>query len=145
VIPAFDAGTGYLPPGEHPATWEEFAKRFGGNRQRKRLLDGLRRMASNLRDAGCKFFLVDGSFVTATEVPSDFDACCDFSGINVGKVDLRLFSAGDGRLEMKAEYFGELFPEHYMADGQYTFREFFQSDRDGVAKGIVRLELGTLP
>jgi hypothetical protein len=145
MIPPFDPVTGYLPPGEHRANWHDFVMRFGGNSHRKRLLDGIRRMASNLREAGCKFFLVDGSFVTTAEAPADFDACCDFSGINIGKVDLRLFAAGNERLEMKAEYFGELFPEHYMANGQYTFREFFQSDRDGIAKGIVRLELETLP
>jgi hypothetical protein len=32
-----------------------------------------------------------------------------------------------------------------MADGEYTFREFFQTDRDNVPKGVIRLDLKTLP
>ncbi|WP_431206451.1 DUF6932 family protein [Bradyrhizobium betae] len=142
MIPQFDPATGYLPPGEHFARWNEFALRFGGNPSRERLLIGLLRMAKNLAGAGCTFFLVDGSFVTDKDVPSDFDACCDFSGINVAKIDLTLFGS---REEMKAEYYGELFPEHYMADDEYTFREFFQTDRDDVPKGVVRLDLKSLP
>lgn len=143
MLPAFDPATGYLPPGEHTSDWAEFSARFGWNVRRRRLLTGLRRLAINLRDAGCTFFLVDGSFVTASAKPKDYDACCDFSGINVGKVDLRIFDF-DNRSEMKAEYFGEVFPEHYVADGRYTFREFFQSDRDDVPKGIVRLLIETV-
>jgi hypothetical protein len=141
LIPAFDPRTGYLPAGEHPAAWLEFAERFGGNPQRKRLLGGLFRMAKNLANAGCTFFLVDGSFVTNKESPEDYDACCDFSGINPAKVDLKFFGS---REEIKAEYYGELFPEHYMADDEYTFREFFQTDRDDVPKGVIRLDLKTL-
>jgi hypothetical protein len=142
LIPQFDLSSGYLPPGEHFAGWNEFAKRFGGNPVRDRLLRGLLRMATNLRNSGCTLFLVDGSFVTSKAYPSDYDACCDFSGINVGKLDLCLVGS---REEMKAEYFGELFPEHYMADDDYTFREFFQTDRDDNRKGLVRLDLETLP
>lgn len=142
MIPAFETATGYLPPGEHLADWQEFSTRFGGNRVRDRLLGGILRMGQSLRQAGCTFFLIDGSFVTDRETPNDFDACCDFSGINIAKTDLRLFGT---RAEMKAEFFGELFPEQYQADDRYTFREFFQTDRDGVAKGIVRLQLETLP
>jgi hypothetical protein len=99
-------------------------------------------MAKSLAAAGCNFFLVDGSFVTAKECPADYDACCDFSGIDVKKADLTLFGT---REEIKAEFYGELFPEHYLADDEYTFREFFQTDRDDVPKGVVRLDLETLP
>ncbi len=99
-------------------------------------------MARALRTAGCDFFLVDGSFVTNKDLPSDFDACCDFSGINIAKTDLRLFGS---RLEMKAEFYGELYPEQYLADDEYTFREFFQTDRDGIPKGVVRLRLDSIP
>jgi hypothetical protein len=142
VIPPFDPTTGYLPAGEHLAEWEEFAKRFGTNSTRERLLKGLLRMAKCLANAGCSFFLVDGSFVTNKESPADYDACCDFSGINPVKVDLTLFGT---REEIKAEFYGELFPEHYMADDEYTFREFFQTDREGKPKGVVRLKLNNLP
>jgi hypothetical protein len=141
MIPPFSSDTGYLPPGEHSADWDEFQSRFGWNVVRRRLLDGIRRMAISLHIAGSRFFLVDGSFVTNKEVPNDFDACCDFSDINIAKTDLRLFGT---RAEMKAEFYGELFPEQYQADDEYTFREFFQTDRDGIPKGVVRLMLETV-
>lgn len=142
MIPEFDPETGYLPAGEHEASWTEFSARFGWNDHRRRLLRGLERMARSLQRAGCVFFLVDGSFVTAKEEPADFDACCDFSTVNVAKADLTLFGT---RSEMKVEYLGELFPEQYVADDEFTFREFFQTDRDGRAKGIIRLRLETVP
>jgi hypothetical protein len=99
-------------------------------------------MAKSLADAGCTFFLVDGSFVTNMENPGDYDACCDFSGIKPAKIDLTLFAS---REEIRAEFYGELFPEQYLADDEYTFREFFQTDRDDVPKGVVRLDLKSLP
>jgi hypothetical protein len=49
------------------------------------------------------------------------------------------------REEIRAEFYGELFPEQYLADDEYTFREFFQTDRDDVPKGVVRLDLKSLP
>ena len=142
MLPPFDRSTGYLPAGEHFAGWAEFEERFGRNSTRRRLLAGLFRMAKSLAEAGCSFFLVDGSFVTNKPNPSDYDACCDFSGLNLKRIDLKLFGT---REEIKAEFYGELFPEHYMADDEYTFREFFQTDRDDVPKGVVRLDLNTLP
>jgi hypothetical protein len=141
MVPDFDPETGNLPPGEHVATWEEVVARFGWNAQRRRILAGLLRAAVNLREAGCTFFLLDGSFVTAKEFPNDFDACCDYSGMNPSKIDPRLMS---GRTIMKAEFLGEVYPEQWLANGTYTFREFFQSDRDDRPKGIVRLRLETI-
>src|SRR5258708_299111 len=143
MIPAFDPDTGCLPPGEHRATWDEVVERFGWNAWRKRILAGLQRAAANLKDAGCTFFLLDGSFVTAKEFPRDFDACCDFSGMDPLKIDPRLMA---GREVMKAEFLGEVHPEYWVAgDSGYTFREFFQMDRDDRPKGIVRLRLETIP
>ena len=46
---------------------------------------------------------------------------------------------------MKSQYLGELFPATSSAEPGVPFRSFFQSDRDGVAKGIVQIDLGSLP
>ena len=132
---------GYLPPGEHDADWPEFLDRFGWNLRRRWLIGGLRRMALNLRSAGCAALFVDGSFVTDHPHPGDFDACCDYTGMDPIMIDLRLLGPRD---VMKAAYLGEVFPERRLADGALTFREFFQSDRDGRCKGIIRLELGSV-
>ncbi|SDO34828.1 hypothetical protein SAMN05192530_105336 [Aureimonas jatrophae] len=141
MIPSFDEQTGHLPVGEHAATWPEVAQRFGWNNHRRRLLAGLLRMATNLRDAGCVFFLLDGSFVTNKEYPEDYDACCDYEGMDPLKIDPRMFM---GKQIMKAEFGGEVHPEKAFGDVT-PLREFYQTDRNGVAKGVVILDLGTLP
>lgn len=142
MIPAFDELTGELPPGEHPAGWAEVVERFGWNAHRLWLLAGLLRAATNLRDAGCTFFLLDGSFVTTKPDPSDYDACCAFTGMDPLKIDPHLLM---GKKAMKAEFRGEIHPESHSADGLSPFREFFQTDRDGVSKGVIILDLSTLP
>jgi hypothetical protein len=141
MLPAFDDVTGYLPPGEHRIGWAELYDRFGWNEHRQWLLSGLRRMAINLRDAGCRFFLLDGSFISTAELPEDYDACCDYTGMDPLKIDHRLLM---GKKAMKAEFRGEVHPEKYLADGLTTFREFFQTDREDVPKGVVILDLSTL-
>jgi hypothetical protein len=142
MIPTFDIATGELPPGEHPAGWAELCERYGWNEHRRWLLAGLQRAAANLRDAGCKFFLLDGSFVSSKEHPEDFDACCDYTGMDPLKISPHLLM---GKKVMKAEFRGEIHPENYVADGLSPFRDFFQTDRNGAAKGVVILDLGTLP
>ena len=142
MIPTFDALTGELPPGEHPAGWVEVCQRYGWNEHRRGLLAGLKRAATNLRDAGCKFFLLDGSFVSSKEHPGDFDACCDYTGMDPLKISPHLLM---GKKAMKAEFRGEIHPESHSANGLSPFREFFQTDRDGIPKGVVVLDLGTLP
>ena len=80
MVPDFTEG-GLLPPGVYWATWEETVSRFGGNRRRRELLAGLRAALENLRDAGCRTAYVNGSFVTAKDVPGDFDACWEEQGV----------------------------------------------------------------
>ncbi len=145
MIPPFDDRTGYLPAGEHRAEWHEVAERFGWNDHRRQLLRGLHRLTSALRDLGCRLFLLDGSFVTEKDMPSDFDACCDYSGIP--PKDLYRLRLMDSKEVMKAEWSGEIYPfqEHVPSDCRYTFRAFFQSDRDDMPKGVVSLDLGSVP
>jgi hypothetical protein len=64
MIPPLDED-GVLPPGIHEAEdWAEVAARFGGTPGREILLAKLRRGLDSLRDAGCPWVLLDGSFVT---------------------------------------------------------------------------------
>ena len=142
VIPGFESGTGNLPPGEHPATWDEIVERFGTSDWRKELLAGLKAALLSLREAGCNRVYLDGSFVTAKERPGDFDGCWDTGGVDFDRVDEVLLTFDQGRTVQKAKYRGELF----LADGQAepegtVFREFFQRDRDGNSKGIIVIDL----
>jgi hypothetical protein len=76
MIPDF-SDDGLLPPGIHPATQDEFEKRFSiFNRsdRRLRLYENLGRLIDDARSSGIidRFFVV-GSYVTEEAEPNDFD------------------------------------------------------------------------
>lgn len=145
MIPDFDPATGYLPQGEHAANWSDVIARFAWNTHRQHLVSGLCRLARALRDERCRLFLLDGSFVTRKEFPGDFDACCDYTGMSaIALKRLRLMTTKE---IMKAEYFGEVYAyaRPVPSDDRYTFREFFSRDGDDVPKGLVRLNLASVP
>jgi hypothetical protein len=138
---------GVLPPGVHQATWDEFAARYGGTSRRRRLLDGLLQAGRNLREAGVRVLWLGGSFVTATPDPDDFDGVWDPSRADFRKIDPILIDRDDlanGRFKQKAKYGGELLIGVETSTGR-AFQTFFQEDLDGNPKGIVRLDLRTLP
>lgn len=144
MIPAHVASTGYLPPGEHLASWDEIVARFGGTPWRQILLEGLARALHDLRAAGCKRVYLDGSFVTTKVQPEDCDACWDMAGVDFDRIDETLLTFDAGRRTQKAKYFGELFPADEAAEPFGTlFRDFFQRDREGHVKGIVVIDLET--
>ena len=145
MIPSFDEN-GLLPPGIHWASWDEFLERFGTSSWRLRLAAGVRAAIENLKSAGCLTAYVDGSFVTAKEVPNDFDACWEEVGVDPLALDPVLLTFDPGRTTQKAKYLGELFPASIIAseDG-FSFLGFFQTDKDtGGPKGIVAIDLGGL-
>lgn len=146
MIPPFEP-SGDLPPGIHWADWQEFCERFGTTRHRQRLLTGLKAALDALHQASCRTAYIDGSFVTAKEVPGDFDACWDIAGVDPTLLDPILLTFDPGRATQKAKYLGELFPSSFVADSKgSTFIEFFRINKDtGLRKGIVALDLRGLP
>lgn len=46
---------------------------------------------------------------------------------------------------MKSKYLGELFPASFLAAPGVLYRDFFMKDRNGVPKGVVNIDLGSLP
>jgi hypothetical protein len=146
MIPPFDPVTGNLPAGEHAASWQEVVDRFGWTSWRQQLLRGLLDALRLLKAAGCRRVHIDGSFVAAKESPADFDACWDSDGVDFDALDVRLLTFDRGRSAQKAAFRGELFIADSQADPQgRRFRDFFQTDRDGRQKGIIIIELETLP
>lgn len=139
MLPPFDQD-GALPAGVHDATWEEIRAHFGGTDHRMALLVGIRRVIDELRDAGCQGIWLDGSFVTAKEHPGDFDLCYDLASTDVSRLHSTLRTLRD-RTAMKERYGGDILP----TDPAMPFLEFFQTDRDGRAKGIVRVDLKSMP
>ena len=144
MIPPFD-DRGNLPPGMHEADWDELEEMFGGSARRAQLLSGLREALFALRSAGCRTAYLDGSFVTAKEEPGDFDACWDIEGVDADLLDPILLDLAHPRAAQKGRFGGELFPAQAPADSSGAlFLDFFQHDRDGNAKGIVKIDLGDL-
>ena len=137
---------GNLPPGIHEATWQEVAHCFGTNPHRQALLDGLFQARQNLKHAGCAKVYLNGSFVTYKEHPGDFDAAWETCGVNPDLLHPALRDFSNSRRAQKQTYRGELFYADAAADEHgRTFIEFFQTDRERNPKGIVAIDLRTLP
>lgn len=144
MIPPTDHLTGYLPAGVHQALWTEVGARFALNDHRRRLLAGLRDALFNLAEAGCSAVLLNGSFVSDKLLPNDYDGAWEPYGVNPDLLDPVLLDFSNGRAAMKAKFGGELFPAGDHAGGGVLFRDFFQTDRNGVPKGVISIDLGSL-
>ena len=140
----FNPTSGYLPDGVHRVTWGEVVQLCGSNNHRQALLEKLRAALVNLRDAGCAEVLLNGSFVTAKELPNDYDGAWEPAGVDPDLLDDVLLDFSDGRAAMKAKYGGELFVSSMNAAPGVLFRDFFQSDRNGNRKGILSIDLESI-
>ena len=144
MIPATNPETGYLPPGVHRASWDEVASRFGGNGHRARLMDGLLAACRRLAVAGCSEILLDGSFVTEKTMPGDYDGTWEIVGVELDRLDPVFLDASNGFAEVRDRYLGDLYPAGAAEPG-VSFRDFLQTDREGVEKGVVLIDLRSLP
>lgn len=142
MIPSFTE-KGTLPEGIHQSTFEEVEQFFGWNERRKTLLWGLRAVLENLKQAGCKWVYLNGSFVTNKDEPSDFDVCWEPSvGMDFKKIDPVLLDFSNGRAAQKVKYGGEAFPATLKATVEgVIYRDFFQLAKGGGRKGIVVIHL----
>jgi hypothetical protein len=134
MIPDF-ADTGELPPGIHPASWQEVVEKLTWTTKRKLLLEAL-------EVAGCETAYMDGSFATNKDEPGDFDVCWEVAGVQAKLLDPVLLTFTNSRAAQKAKYYGEFFPAEAEAtpDG-LRYLDFFQINKFGQAKGIIKLEL----
>ena len=89
--------------------------------------------------------LIDGSFVSRIDLPGDYDGAWDTRGVDPNRLDPVLLDFSNGRAAMKSKYLGELFPATFFAAPGVLYRDFFLRDRNGVPKGVVNLELRSLP
>jgi hypothetical protein len=150
VVPAFDPASGNLPPGVHEATWHEVVERYGYSVHRRALLDGLLDAFRILRAVGCTRVYLDGSFVTAKREPGDFDVCWEVDGVDLVRLAQEapvFFDLRFPRSAQKGQFRGELLPTRVGGDAgeRIIFEEFQRDIRTGAAKGIVAIDLETLP
>ena len=98
----------------------------------------------NLAGAGCAELLFDGSFVTEKSIPGDYDGAWETAGVVPDRLDPVLLDSKNGFAAARAKYFGDLFRASGVAEPGVLFRDFFRTDRDGVEKGIVLVDLRSL-
>jgi hypothetical protein len=142
MIPGFQ-DDGFLPPGVHWSSLNEIRIRLGTNPHRRQLLAGLTEALKELAAAGCSTAYIDGSFVSAKNLPADYDACWDLRGVDPQLLDPVFLDFSDGRAAQKRRFMGEFFPAQLPegASGR-AFLEFFQMDKDtGKPKGILAVDL----
>jgi hypothetical protein len=140
MIPCFQQRSGYLPAGIHSAVWSEVPSLFGGNSHRQQLIAGLRLGLRNLAGAGCRSVLVDGSFVTAKDLPNDYDAAWEMLGVDPNRLDPVFFDFRNSRAAMKLKFRGEFFPADLAAKPGILYRDFFMRDKNGMPKGLIQLD-----
>ena len=148
MIPDLDE-RGNLPPGRHRATWQELERRYGTNQRRLQLLAGMKRMLLSLKSVGCKTAYINGSFVTAKEIPGDYDGCWASNGVDLQllrSADPVLLDFSNQRTAQKLKYGGEMFPAEIVEQTSgHVFIDFFTRDKNtGDPKGILEIDLGGL-
>ena len=119
------------------------------NSHRLHLLAGFLEAAQMLNLAGSQWILINGSFVSKKEFPQDIDACYDDEFLDydvLEKLEPVFLDFTHARAAQKARFGCEFFPARAVADKTgKTFQDFFQRDRHDQPKGIIKLELSTLP
>lgn len=147
-IPTLTA-TGELPPGIHMATIGEVESAFGQSSDRRRLLlKGLKEAMAIFKVANVSKIFVDGSFTTDKEEPNDIDGCWSVEGVDEQLLDRRFWDFETpeefekNRNEIKNEFGIDFFIAEIIEGGSgKPFPEFFQTNRDGVPKGIIQINL----
>jgi len=149
LIPAFDANTGALPPGDHQATLEQIAKYLGFTPRRRWLTKGLRAGVEAFWAAGIEEIYIDGSFCTEKPDPGDIDGYWVepdpgvYDRIDPYWIDFELIYVAHVRKwkwRMWADHGIEFFIHPAMhARPEMGFPEFFRQDRDGRRRGVIRV------
>lgn len=95
--------------------------------------------------AGCRRLPLNGSFLSGKTLPGDYDAAWETAGVDPNLLDPVLLDFSNRRAAMKAKYLGDLFPASALAAPGVLYRDFFRTDRGGVEKGILSIDLESLP
>ncbi|TDJ50509.1 MAG: hypothetical protein E2O42_04345 [Nitrospina sp.] len=132
-----------LEPGIHEFSLKEIKERYCFNPHRRALFEGLKKAVKIFKSAGVKKIYIAGSFVGDCELPNDIDGCwlCVPSVITK-KIDPVLLDLSKGRQKMKDKYGVDFFLANLIESSTgKPFVKFFQTDRDGKRKGIIKIKL----
>jgi hypothetical protein len=137
MIPSFNAH-GNLPPGIHTATINEIKSRYANNPKRQALIKGLEILISDLQKAGCRTLYLDGSFICNVTEPADYDACWEPDGVT-NTINPLLREIAIFKTERKHKYGGDIV--YRAPETGLDHLEFFQKTREGIPKGIIKIEI----
>jgi len=142
MIPEF-TDDGFLPPGIHVASLEEFRQRFNmftGSDQRLRVFERFERLFLDAQQSGIvQRVFVGGSFVTAKPDPNDFDCILVLDPEILGRT-LRPFQYNLVSRRMARRMFGgDVLPALDGSAALGGYLKFFQSTRDGEPVGVVEV------
>lgn len=143
MLPPF-TDSGDLPPGIHPAAWNEIEQRLGaGSASRADAYAKLRYLHQlAARTERLVRFLVFGSFVSTHASPRDVDVvlvmAADFRLEEIPRESLTLFSHPDAQARFGASIFW--IREGMLDEGRMQdFLETWQTKRDGSRRGLLEV------
>ena len=73
------------------------------------------------------------------------NAAWETAGVDPNRLDPILLEMEHPRAAMKEKYLGDIFPASAFAAPRVLFRDCFATDRNGVKKGAMLVDLGSLP
>lgn len=133
MIPFFD-DHGHLPAGVHAATLDEIADRFGKESELRQVqMESLRWLVEHARQAGVLRIVVNGSFVTDIYEPNDVD-CALLIGADYPSEPMANAEWQQGLPFIQANLLTWDAFDFYV-------NTLFATDRRGVAKGLVEVQL----
>ena len=134
---------GHLRPGIHEISLKKIEEHFCFNEYRWKLLKKAVPAIKNLIAAGVEDIYLDGSFVESKPRPNDIDGCwVPHPHMVSSRIDKVLWDFSKGRAAMKQKYGVDFFLANELESPKgKTFLEFFQKDRDGKPKGILKVKL----
>jgi hypothetical protein len=143
MLPAFTKD-GFLPPGIHKATWQEFATTYGTTPRRQDLLANMEFLLREAKSVGGEKVYVGGSFVTTKANPKDFDMTWKIDGQRIGEIRQTNPIVVDRT--MQSEKLGGELMVTYPGPGDGGVLAFLmKNNRYRTQVGVVELDLATLP
>ncbi len=134
---------GRLRPGIHEVSLKEIEEHFCFNEYRWKLFKKAVPAIKNLIAAGVEDIYLNGSFAESKPRPEDIDGCwVPHPHMDSKKIDRVLLNFRNQRAAMKKKYGVDFFLANELESPKgEPFLEFFQKDRDGKPKGILKVKL----
>jgi len=146
MVPVFN-NEGVLPEGVYEMSFTEFEERFVFNTRRKEIYAAFLILVKDLKAINCRAVYVDGSYVTAKELPKDIDVCWeDDEEIDWKLLDTKypiFFDLDPPRKAQQLRYRADVFPANiYEGNSGKLFKDFFQQNKEtGNLKGITKINI----